>query len=239
MVPCRATGEAERQFGDLRAVQTAGVELAQERQRTRERSQWWTATRQDIRYALRTLRRERGFAIITVLILALGIAANTTVFSVVNAVLLRPLPFQDSQRLTWFTAGKNLPPDIVKAAGLGAITFSVSAYEEFQRHNQSFESLTSFNPFYGNSEYTLTNRGEAKPVAAVMVAQNFFQTLGVQPAEGRFFTKEECERGGPHAVLLSYAFWHHQLAAEPAILGQTLTLESGFLYSRRRFTAWL
>jgi predicted permease len=219
-----AQQEAERQFGNLTAVRAAGIELAQERQKARERKQWWAATRQDIRYGVRTLRRERGFAFITILILALGIAANTTVFSVVNAVLLRPLPFPDSQRLTWFTAGKNLPPDIVKSAGLGAITFSVPAFEDFARHNQSFEKLTSFNPFYGNSEYTLTGRGEPKPVAAVMVAENFFQTLGVQPAEGRFFSKEECEKGGPHAVLLSYAFWHRQLAAQPAIIGQALTL---------------
>ena len=221
-----AQQEAERQFGDLKAVHAAGIELANERERTRQRSQWWAASLQDMRYALRTLRREQAFTFVTILILALGIAANTTVFSVVNAVLLRPLPFPNPNRLTWFTAGKNLPPDIVKAAGLGAVTFSVSAYEEFQRHNESFEKLTSFNPFYGNSEYTLTGRGEPKPAAGVMVAENFFQTLGVQPAIGRFFSKDECQKGGPRAVLLSDLFWRNQLSADPSVIGRPLTLNN-------------
>ncbi|MGH9548490.1 MAG: ABC transporter permease, partial [Terriglobales bacterium] len=108
--------------------------------------------------------------------------------------------------------------------GLSGVTYTVAAYEDFQRHNQSFQNVTSYNPFFGNSEYTLTGRAEQQPVAGVMVAENFFQTLRVQPALGRFFVREECQKGGRPAVLLSYAFWQRQFAADPKIVGQAITL---------------
>jgi predicted permease len=219
-----AKQEAERQFGDVKAVQAAGEKLARQRDRTEQRSDWWGACKQDVRYAARTLWRDRSFTVVTVLILAAGIAANTAVFSVVNTVLLRPLPFPDAERLTWFTGGKALPAEVVKSAGLGAVTFTVSAYEEFQKHNQSFQSVTSYVPFFGSSEYTLTGSGEPEPVEGVMVAGNFFQTLGVKPARGRLFLRDECQKGGPRVALLSDAFWHRQFAGDPAIIGRTITL---------------
>ncbi len=219
-----AQDEAERQFGDFKVVQAAGERLERERQRNMQRKDYWGECLQDVRYGLRTLRRDRSFAIITVLILGLGIAANTAVFSVVNTVLLRPLPFPDAQQLAWLAAGRALEPGVREAAGLSGVTYTVDAYEEFQRHNQSFQRVTSYNPFFGSSEYTLTGRGEAEAVDGVMVAQDFFQTLGVQPALGRLFRKEECQKGGKQAVLLSDAFWRHKFAGDPAIVGQTVTL---------------
>jgi putative ABC transport system permease protein len=222
--PDAARQEAERQFGDFQTVRQTGEQLGKERRRRTQQRDYWGECIQDLRYALRTLRKDRGFAVITVLILALGIAANTVVFSVVNTVLLRPLPFRDAQQLTWLATGKKLNAGMVKAAGLSAVTYTVAAYEEFQRHNQSFRSVTAYNPFFGNSEYTLTGPGEPQPVAGVMIAQNFFQTLGVQPALGRLFVHEECQKGGRPAVLLSDAFWRHQFAGDHAIVGQTITL---------------
>jgi predicted permease len=104
------------------------------------------------------------------------------------------------------------------------VTYTVSAFEEFQRHNRSFQRVTSYNPFFGSSEYTLTGRGEPQPVVAVMVAENFFQTLGVQPELGRLFVKEECQKGGRPAVLLSNGLWRRQFASDPGIVGQAVTL---------------
>ncbi len=174
---------------------------------------------QDIRYSLRAFRRNRGFTIVAVLILALGIGANIAVFSVVNTILLRPLPFPDPQQLAWLAVGNG-------EGGLSSVTYTVSAYEEFQRHNQSFQQITSYNPFLGNSETKLIGRGEPQPVAGLMIAENFFQTLGVQPLLGRFFLPEECQKGGPPAVILGHAFWQRQFSGDPNIVGQAITLNN-------------
>lgn len=222
--PDTARREAERQFGDIQAVREAGERMSKEKERDKQRRDYLGACVQDLRYAFRTLRRDRGFTLITVLILALGIGANTAVFSVVNTVLLRPLPFPNARQLTWFTSGRSLNSGLREAAGLSGVTYTVAAYEEFQRHTRSFQSVTSYDPFFGDSEYTLTGRGEPQPVASVRVAGNFFGTLGVQPALGRFFSKEETQKNGRPAVLLSYPFWRRQFGGDPTIVGQAITL---------------
>ena len=222
--PADARREAERQFGDLREVSQMGEQLGNERERTRQRKDYFGALLQDLRYAVRTLGRDRAFTAIAVVILALGIAANTAVFSVVNTVLLRPLPFPQSDRLAWLSSDRNLDPKIREVAGLSAITYTVDAFEEYQRHNHSFEQVAAYNPFFGNGEFTMTGHGEPQAVAGVMVGGNFFETLGVHPLYGRLFTKEECQKNGRGAVLLSYPFWQRQFAGDPAIVGQTVIL---------------
>ena len=179
---------------------------------------------QDLRFAFRTLARDRSFTLIAVMVLALGIGANVAVFSVVNTLLLRPLPFPNAQRLVWLEPGKKIDPRLIAAAGLGGKTFPVDDYEAFQRANHSFASVASFNPFLGNSEYTLTGSGEAQGVAGMMVSGNFFATLGVQPEIGREFTREEIQKNGRPVALLSHGFWQRQFHADPAILGQAILL---------------
>ncbi len=219
-----ARREAERQFGDLSVVQEMGERLGHDRERNAQRRDYWGSLLQDLRYAFRTLRRDRAFTIITVVILALGIAANTTVFSVVNTVLLRPLPFPDSQQLVWLEAGKEFNAGLREAIGLSGQTYTVSAFEEFQRHNQSFQEVTSYDPFFANGDFTMTGKGEPQPVLGVLVAGNFFQTLGVQPLLGRQFVEEECRKGGRPAALLGYALWQRQFAGDPNIVGQAIVL---------------
>ena len=172
---------------------------------------------QNLRYAVRSLRRDPVFGIVAILILGLGIGANTAVFSVVDAVLLRPLPFYQPQSLAWIAGGDG-------TGGLSGVTFKVDGFEELQRRNQSFQELTAYMPFFGDSDYTLTGRDQPQLISGVMVAENFFQTLGVRPAIGRLFTSKECQKGGPPAALLSHAFWQTEFAADPAIVGKTLTL---------------
>jgi len=174
---------------------------------------------QDLRYAVRTLRRDRVFACVAVLILALGIGVNIVVFGVVNTILLRPLRFRDSSQLAWLAGNKGM-------GGLSDVTYRVDAYEEFQRDNHSFQQITAFVPYYAISETKLMGRGEPKPVSGVWVAGNFFQTLGVQPVLGRLFSPEECVRNGRPAVLLSYPFWQRQLGADPFIVGQAIRLNN-------------
>ena len=175
--------------------------------------------KQDIRYAFRTLRRDRAFTVMAVLILGLGIGANSTVFSVVNTILLRPLPFEIPERLVWIEG----PP---KGCGLSCVTYSADAFEEYGRRTHSLSMLTAYMPFYGPSDYKLTGRGEPQPVSGVVVASNFFETLGVQPALGRLFAPEEYLKNGRPAVMLGYYFWKRQLAGDRSIVGQTITLNN-------------
>src|SRR5439155_17246352 len=168
--------EARRQA----LIRFGGVQQAKEQHREARGLPALDILMQDLRYAFRTLRRDRAFALIAVVILALGSGANITVFSVVNTILLRPLPFQDPERLVWIEG----PP---REGGLSSVTYSVDAFEEYQQRNHSLEGVTAYMPFYGPSDYKLTGRGEPQPVSGVMGECNFFQTLGVQPMLGRPF----------------------------------------------------
>jgi len=222
-----ARREAERQFGNRGAIESLGEQLGRERVRGARNQERRTAFRQDLRYAWRTLRKDRAFTVVTVAILALAIATNTTVFSVVNTVLLRPLPFPRAQQLVWLASGRATLAASHKESGLSDVTYTVDAYWEFARRNHSFQQMACYNPFFGNSEYTLIGRGEPQPVAGVWVSETFFQTLGVPAALGRLLTKEEFHPGGPNAVLISHAFWQTRFGGDPRIVGQSITLRQG------------
>lgn len=224
--PAQARREALRGFGNLKEVQSMGEQMIGSLERTRERRGYWEEFRQDLAYALRSLRKEWSFSLITILILSLGLAANTAVFSVVNTVLLRPLPFPDSQSLVWLSPDAEVKPEKRAAAGLSEVTYTIDAYEAYQRSNQSFASLTAYMPFFGAADFILTGRKEPLEVSGVLVAQNFFPTLGIAPRLGRNFTPEEAAKGGQKAVLLSHAFWQNTLGADPAIIGQPLALDN-------------
>jgi len=222
-----AAREAERQFGDRATIEAVGERLGRQRAwqaLTRERR---GAIVQDVRYACRTLRRERGFAFVAVSILALAIAANTAVFSVVNTVLLRPLPFPHAERLAWLASGRKSVAAGRKADDLSGVTYMVAAYREVQQRAKSFERLAAYNPFFGNSEYTLMGRGEPQPIAGVWVSEDFFPTLGVHPEIGRLLTKEECHPGGAPAALLSDALWRTRFGSDPNIVGRSIRLRQG------------
>ena len=171
---------------------------------------------QDLKYALRTLSRDRGFMIVAVLILALAIGANIAVFSVVNTLLLRPLPFPDSHELVWIAP----PPS---ACGLSCATYSAEAYEEFRDQSRVYQGVTGYEAFSTADNLRLTGRGEPEPATGIDVIGNFFQVLGVQPAMGRLFTAEESR--GPHPIaLLTNAYWRRQFNADPAIVGKAVEL---------------
>lgn len=222
--PDAARREAERQFGDLHTVQHLGEKLGEKMERRKRFADYRTEWDRDIRYALRTLCNNPGFAAVAILVLALGIGVNGAVFSVVNTLLLRPLPFPDSGCLVWFTGGKSIAEKIRAAAGLSAETYTVDAYEEFKRNNQSFAAVTTYQTFYSSVQYKLTGNAEPKQLDVVEVADNFFPTLGIQPALGRDFTREECQKGGRPAALLSYYFWKNQFAGDPAIIGKSVNI---------------
>ncbi len=198
-------------------VRFGGVAQAMERHREARGLPGLDALRQDLRFTLRALRRDRAFACVVILVLALGIGANIAVFSVVNAVLLRPLPFHDPSRLVWFATNGG-------KGGLSDQTYTVSAFEEFSRHNRSFQSVTSYQTFFNSIQYKLTGQGDPLPIVGIQVAANFFPLLGIEPSLGRLFTPEECRKGAHAAALLSHEFWVRQFGGDPDIVGRTVTI---------------
>jgi predicted permease len=170
----------------------------------------------DLRFTFRTLRRDIAFTVFAVLIVGLGIGASATVFSVVNALLLRPLPFREPERLVW-VANKD-------TAGLSGQTTQVGALLDLRERNQSFSDLAAYFAFYGVGDNLLTGQGEPERLNGVPVSENFFQVLGVQPQLGRRFTPEECKWHGPKAVLLSHGLWTRRFASDPVIVGQALKI---------------
>src|SRR5580698_10045966 len=172
---------------------------------------------QDLNYTFRTLSRDRGFTFVAVFILALAIGANIGVFSVVNTLLLRPLPFPDSHKLVWIA-----PPPT--ACGLSCATYSADAYEEFREQSRAYQDVTGYEAFTTPNNLRLTGRGEPQSATGIEVIGNFFQVLGVRPVMGRLYTPDEA-RGGPHAVaLLTNAYWQRQFNADPAIVGKAIEL---------------
>jgi predicted permease len=219
-----ARAEAERQLGDLHGLEAVGEAIGQTRRRQDDRRTWLQSCLHDCRLALRVFARDRSYAIVTTLVIALGVATNAAVFSVVNTMLLRPLPFASAHELTWLASGQGMTSQARASAGLSSVTYTVDAFEAFQASNESFASVTSYNPFFGSTEYLLTGRGDAQAVDGVMVASNFFQTLGVQPAHGRLFVAEEYVTNGRPAVLLSEGFWRSRFAADATLVGHAITL---------------
>src|SRR6202035_5681167 len=136
---------------------------------------YWTDLLQDVRYTFRTLGRDPGFACVSILILTLAIGANTAVFSVVNTLLLRPLPFPNAHELVWIAP----PPS---GCGLSCATYSSDAYEEFRAQSRSYRDVTGYFAFTTPDNVRLTGRSEPEPATSIEVIGNFFQVLGVQPA---------------------------------------------------------
>jgi putative ABC transport system permease protein len=171
---------------------------------------------QDLRYALRQLRKSPGFTAVAVITLALGIGANTAMFSVVNAVLLRPLPYREPDRLvTLFHSHPevNLPRASVSPAGF--------AY--YREHLRSFSSLAAF--ANGAGPQNLASAGEAQHVDSMRVSSGYFETLGVPPLLGRTFLPEEDQPGHEREAVISYGFWQRQLAGDRNAVGKSLGLD--------------
>jgi len=171
---------------------------------------------QDLRYTLRILRRDAGFAAFAIVIAGLGIGASTTVFSVVNTLLLRPLPFKDPDRLVWIANHDT--------SGLSGQTTQVGHMLDLRERTQVFSAVAGYMAFYGVGDNLLSGSGDPERLSGVQVSDNFFDVLGVQPQLGRTFTAEECKWQGPKAVLLSHALWLRRFNADPSIVGSSLTL---------------
>jgi putative ABC transport system permease protein len=192
-----------------------GVEQAKELHR-QERSAWWLSeTLEDIRYAFRQIARYPGFAAVVILTLALGTGADTAIFSVVNTVLLRPLPYKDPDRLVWVTERF--------ALGFGAGAAFGPDYVAWRRENSTFEQIEAFES--GDPNTSLAARSATVAVRAASVTPAFFSMLGVNPILGRSFTSVEGTEGHDRVVLLSEGLWRKQFRSDRNILGTTIHLD--------------
>ena len=208
MKPEEARYAARRSFG--------GMEQIKEVCRDLRGVGWMETFWQDVRFGLRLLRKNPGFTAAAVLTMALGIGATTGIFSVVNAVLLRPLPFPDVDRLVMVWEGARQRPDDLGPVGL-------LRFLDWKDQSMSFESMAFFEP--GVWDQTLTHAEEAAQMVGARTGPTFFSVVGAAPLLGRTFTGEEAKEGGPSAVILSHGTWRRLLGADPAIVGKTIRLD--------------
>lgn len=175
---------------------------------------WLEHLAQDLRYAIRMLRKSPGFTAVAVLTLALGIGANTAIFSIVDAIFLRPLPFPNGSHLY-----------VVDRTGnrLGGSSISPAIFAAWQ--HQAALIFEHFTLFRSIGSVKMTGVGEAQLVPAAGASTEFFSTLGVQPALGRDFRPEEGRPGGPHVAIVSDGFWRSHFGGDPNVLGRNIILE--------------
>lgn len=171
----------------------------------------------DLRHAVRTMRRDAALTTFVILIIAVGVGTSATVFGVVNALWLRPLPFDDPGRLVWVANGPS--------ENLSRQTVQSGHVVDLREQSQSLASLAGFSPFYGIGDIRLTGTSEAERVTGVPVTEGFFPLLGVRPWLGRDFTAEECLWGAPRTTILSHAFWQRRLGAKADVIGGSITLD--------------
>jgi putative ABC transport system permease protein len=216
MTPEEARYAARREFG--------GVEQLKEECRDSWGVRMINELMQDLRYGLRQLRRNPGFTAVAVLTLALGIGANTAIFSVVNVVVLRPLPYPHSDRLVWIA--ESIPALESEVANGGD-------YVDWKDQSHTLDRIAAYDRGTkaegrnGTSdEFTLTGRGTPARVHGVSVSASFFATLGVEPQLGRAFTENEDQPNRPHVAVLMHSFWQQYFGSDPHVLGQTVNLDS-------------
>ena len=217
MSPEAARREAYRQFGRIQEIEDYGVHMGDKMERKKRLADYGNDLVQDIRYTLRTLSRDAGFTTIAVTILALAIGANIAVFSVVNTLLLRPLPFPNARELVWIA-----PPP--QKCGQSCATYSTDAYDEFRAYSRSYQDVTGYFAFSVPGNLSLTQNGAPIPATGIDVIQNFFSVLGVQPAMGRLFTPDDARNGAAPVVLLTNSWWKTQFASDPNIVGKAIDI---------------
>jgi putative ABC transport system permease protein len=219
MSPDEARAEAARRLGDLEPVRRSCERIDHLQERERRRADMWQTITQDLRYALRALRRNPGFTLVAVLTLALGIGANTAIFSVVNGVILRPLPYPAADRLVrLFTA--------YRGHGIERYAVSEPEFMDYRGLTQAFENAAAF------EEAGLTITGgcaaggscEPERLRGIAATRELIPVLGIRPERGRNFEGEEGRQGTEPVVIVTHQLWMNRLGGDPAALGRSITL---------------
>jgi predicted permease len=206
------TGEAERRA----RIELGGITQLREAHREMRALPFLDTLLQDLRYTFRTLRQSAGFTLFAILIIGLGVGASATIFSTVDALLIRPLPFKDSRSLVWIY---NLADD-----GVSEWNTQVGHFLDLREQNRSFSDLAAYSASFQPGDAEMTGDGVTERLNSLQVSQNFFPFLGVRPLIGRTFTADECRWNAPGAALVSYGLWKRRYASDPSIVGRSMTL---------------
>lgn len=215
MDPQAARAKAVRDFGDRHWITQECRTIARRRNQKMDRRQWLDELRQDIAFGLRQLARTPGFTAAALLTLALGIGANTAIFSVVDGVMLQAVPFRDVDRLVmvWETD---------RNSGTSREPASVPDYHDFQAQARSFEVLAAFQ---GREVNFIPDGGEPRRLAALAATHDLLPMLGIRPLLGRSFTPGEDRPGGAASILIGERLWEREFARDPDVLGELLRLD--------------
>ncbi|MGH9745228.1 MAG: ADOP family duplicated permease [Candidatus Acidiferrales bacterium] len=203
--------EAARRAAQL---QFGGAESVKEDCREQSRGFWLETLWSDVRYGARMMARSPGFTIVAILTLALGIGANTAIFSVVNGVLLNPLPFPQSEQLVTLSESK---PNFAT----GSISYL--NFRDWQKDNHTFSSMAISRPI----SFSLTGSGEAEQLKAELLSSDYFTLLGVKPVIGRMFAPGEDEVGAAPIAMISAGLWKRKFGSSPDVVGRAVTLDGG------------
>ncbi len=214
--PAAARREAERQFGDVRAIQWAGRLMGRQRERTRERRDYWGACLQDLRYAIRGMRRSAAFTLAAVLTLGLGTGAISTVFTLANTLFFRELPVERPDRVVAVQATRRLghreQPGWV-------------GYPDYVHFRDRTKTLQGLAAHYSNDPVFVRANQQSKEMNGAVVSANFFALLGVKPALGRFFRPEEdTVPDRDRVAVLGYEIWRNWFGCSPDALGAKLKI---------------
>ncbi len=212
----QARGMSEKDAPRAALAALGGLVVTRETHRDARGLPFMETLLQDIRYGLRTLRRDAGLATFAVLITGLGVGASATVFSVVHAILLRELPMADGDRLVWIS---NSGSD-----GLSGRTTQTAYLRDMQGKLATIGDAAGHFAFYGIGDLKMTGAGEPERLTGVPVTGNFFPLLGVTLQMGSGFTEAETQPKGPDAVIVSYDFWERRMHRDPGAVGRTLIL---------------
>jgi hypothetical protein len=198
-----------------------GIAQLEESCREQRRLPLLEKTMQDLKFALRLLRKSPGHTAVAIVVLALGVGANAAVFSLVNAVVLRPLPFAESDHImrVWHT-----PPPTFAAAPNGRRVFALSPANllDWQAQNHIFDRMA----LYRFGRYSLTGQGEPESLTASIVTDDFFPILGIRPLAGRTLGAADSSPAAARAVMLSERIWQSRFGADPAAVGRSISLNS-------------
>ena len=225
--PEAARLEAERQFGDLLAIQQTGERLGGRMEHRKHLKDYWGDIVRDLRYSCRLLAKSPGFAVVAIITLALGIGANTAIFSTINAVMFRPLPVADQQNLVILTWSARHDPKFWGQSDYGdcgveyKCSLSVPFFQVVHGDSSVFSGVASF---AGPIEVDFSGNGSASIARGEYVSGDYFSTLGLRTYLGRALGSADDSLTAPPAIVLNYSYWQREFGANPSVVGRTIRL---------------